>query len=486
MSNEPYKSRLLNFINRQTIRWQDKLGMTVRTLRSTTEMGIQLLLYPFYVMLQTGRTLRQRLESKVQSPLFLSEAKSSHTESSLTTASVPLEEVLNLVEPWLEARENSDNITTNTIDILPVDGAEQCADLWQSTPSLPPKKQSQVTASQLDNLATQVTPVVPCSSQLIRGVASVLASREIVLVDRHNRILNILNPRQQQILKQYLAKRHQKPGLLITTTRKILANLPQISKKNSAKTAPIKFIWQMLDWLQTSPIATRINLFGESKSTSYSPVLPSSNPVVSPGKFLTSLDNKLADLETKSFLSTSVASDRIDFYSQNQDDLNSNPFKIRAIIKAAIDYFFIKNNSKAKNKIKGSSRFNLPNSNPSIPLESKTASSYLPGETPKLNLSSAKEENSWLSWNDIFSNTISSTIQPRSTQQDNNIQAQESANISCSNNLETQLDTASDLLETKATTVGYEKHPLVRILELLDGIIVWLEEKLVKIWRRLK
>mgnify|MGYP001822008216 CR=1 FL=1 len=338
MSNEPYKSRLLNFINRQTIRWQDKLGMTVRRLRSTTEMGIQLLLYPFYVMLQTGRTLRERLESKVQSPLFLSEARSSHTESSLTTASVPLEEVLNLVEPWLQARENSDNIATNTVDILPVDRAEQCADLWQSTPSLPPKKQSQVTDSQLDNLATQVTPVVPRSSQLIRGVASVLASREIVLVDRHNRILNILNPRQQQILKQYLAKRHQQPGLLITTTRKILANLPQISQKNSAKTTPIKFIWQMLDWVQTSPIATKVNLFGESKLASYSPVLPSSNPVLYKGKFLTSLDNKVADLETKSFLSTSVPFDDLDRdFAQNQAYLDSNPFKFRAIIKAAID-----------------------------------------------------------------------------------------------------------------------------------------------------
>lgn len=513
MSNEPYKSRLFNFLNRQTIRWQDKLGITIRRLRSITEMGIQLMLYPFYLMVQTGRAFRQKLESKVQSSSFLSETKSSKSDSSLTTTSVPLDAVLNLVEPWLETREKTDSITTNTIavDILPVNQQSdqlssqvRCdrADLWLDQSSLPQRQEKPlVTSSQLETIHTNVSPLSPQSSHLIQGFASLLASREIVLVDHHNQILNVLNQRAQQILKQYFAKRHQKPSRLVTTTRKVLASLPQISQNNSANIAPVKFFWQMLDWLQTSPVARKVNLFGESKLASSSPVLPSSNTVDPRAKFLVSLDNKVADLETKSFLSTSVSSNYLARSSQNQVYINSNPFQIRAIIKAAIDYFFVKNSSRAKNTIKGSSRFTLPNSTPSIPLESKTASSYLPGESPKLNLSLAKEENSWLSWNDIFSNTISSTVKPRSSEQKTSItQPQESASlfslpqdnskdftsITHPNNSENQLETDSDLLETKATTVGYEKHPLVRILELLDRIILWLEERLVKIWRILK
>ena len=224
----------------------------------------------------------------------------------------------------------------------------------------------------------------------------------------------------------------------------------------------------MLNWVKTSRVATRVNLFGESKLTASTPILPSSNTIYSQGKFLVALDNKVADLETKSGLSTSVSSNYLDRHSHNQVNPSSNPFQIRAIIKAAIDYFSIKPNSKRKNNLKGSSRH-------SIPLESKTPSTYLPGESPKLNLAPAPEDNSWLTWNDVFSNTITSTIKPRATPTDNKI-------IQSPNNLETN----SDLLETQATTVGYEKHPLVRILEMLDGIIVWVEEKLVKIWRRLR
>ena len=506
-SNNPYKSRLLNFLNRQTISFQDKLGITVRNLRSTTEMGIQLLLYPFYLMVQSGRVARRQLESRVQSSLLLSGAKTSKSDSSVTTASVPLDEVLNLVEPWLDDREDIGSIEAETIDISPVNQVSEQADPWLNLPSLPKKQTKQTeTSSQLENIQTRFSPLSPQSSLEIQGIASLLDSREIVLVDYHNRILNVLNSRQQEILQQYLARRHQNPNRLVTTAHKVLASLPQISKKNSAKSAPLEFFWKTLDWLQTSPVAKKVNLFGESQLASSSPVLPPSTTSSFLPNFLVSLDNKVADLETKSFLSTSVSTNYLEDRSslpnlptnltQSQQDLTSNPFQIRAIIKAAIEHFFGTNNSKAGRKIKGSSaRFTLPNSASNIPLESKTASSYLPGNSLDLNLPQAKEQESWLSWNDIFSNTITSTVKPQnSTQTQSSSQSLSSfsdktedlTSITDSNIPNPELETASDLLETKATTVGYEKHPLEKALEILDGIIVWLEEKLLKIWQIFK
>ena len=133
-SNDPYKSRLLNFLNRQTIRFQDQVGITARHLRSATEMGVQLMLYPFYLMVQSGRVARQQLESKVQSSLLLAGAKTSKSDSSITTASVPLDEVLNLVEPWLETKENLDNIQVETVDISPVKDIQAQADPWFNLP----------------------------------------------------------------------------------------------------------------------------------------------------------------------------------------------------------------------------------------------------------------------------------------------------------------------------------------------------------------
>ena len=508
-SNDPYKSRLFNFLNRQTIRFQDRVGITIRHLRSATETGVQLLLYPLYLMVQSGRVVRQQLDSKVQSSLLLSGVKTSKSDSSLTTASVPLDEVLNLVEPWLEAKDNSSSLEAETIPISSINEASDLADPWFELP-IPKKRQKkqQETSSEIENIQTRFSPLSSQSSLEIQAIASLLDSRELVLVDYHNRILNVLNSRQQEILQQYLAKRHQKPNLLITTTQKVLASLPQISKNNSAQPSPVKFFWQMLDWLQTSRVAKQVNLFGESKLAPSSSVLPPSSTTTTSSlpNFLGTLDNKVADLETKSFLSTSVATNDLGDRSsspntqadltQSQQDLTSNPFQIRAIIKAAIDHFFGDDNSKVGGKIKGSpNKSTLPHSASNIPLESKTASSYLPGNSLDLNLPPAEEQESWLSWNDIFNNTITSTVKPQ-----NNTQNQEASQSlpSSSNNTEdftslthsnlpnNELETASDLLETKATTVGYEKHPLEKALEILDQIFVWLEEKLLKIWQIFK
>jgi len=47
---------------------------------------------------------------------------------------------------------------------------------------------------------------------------------------------------------------------------------------------------------------------------------------------------------------------------------------------------------------------------------------------------------------------------------------------------ETGLEAAPDWIETEARAIGYLKHPLEQILELLDIFILWLEENLKKIW----
>ena len=508
-SNDPYKSRLFNFLNRQTIRFQDKLGITARHLRSATETGIQILLYPIYLMVQSGRTARQQLESRVQSSLLLSGVKTSESDSSPTTSSVPLDEVLNLVEPWLETKDISNSIDAETIDISPVNENVDRVDLWSNLPVLKKKKQpKKVTSSQLENIQTHFSPLSSQSSLEIQGVASLLDSHELVLVDYHNRILNVLNPRQQEILKQYLVTKHQKPNLLVTTAKKVLAILPQISQNNSVDAPPVKMFWQMLDWVKTSSIAKKVDLFGESKLASSAPVLPPGTDNYFLPNLLVSLDNKVADLETKSFLSISVAGNKsLDRSSptytqpnltQSQPDLSSNPFQIRTIIQAAIDHFFGTNSSGVTNQIKGNSHFTLPNSANPLPLESKTASSYLPGNSLGLNLPPADEQESWLSWSDIFSNTISSTVKPppsktqairNSTPESSQLypfpqdKTEDFASITYFEPPNTEVETASDLLETKATTVGYEKHLLEQILEILDHIFVWLEERLLKIWR---
>ena len=511
MSHDPYKSRLFNFINRQTIRFQDKLGITIRQLRSATEMGVQLLLYPAYLMVQAGRVTRQQLEAKVQSSLLLSAKEESESNSASASNSVPLDEVLNLVEPWLEARENSDRTFAETIDVSPNNETRDFVDPWLNF-----SPETNATPSEVKEIQPSFAPIPAQASLKIQGIASVLDSHQLVLVSPENRILNVLDQKQQKLLQQYLVKRQQQPNLLITTTRKVLASLPTISKQSDSIPSPVKLFWQMLEWVQTSSVATTVNLFGESQLVSSTPVLPSNTTSSALPNALIHLENTVTDLETSPFVPNSMTigslGDRVSRLSpqanlsgltESQPNIPANPFQIRAIIKAAIDYFY--------GRIRGNSVTTLPTSARRIPLESKNISSYLPGKSLELNLPQAEDSSSWLSWNDIFSNTITSTVQPRSSeQQKGSIEASQSASLSAntanplpsfptsqehdevftditySSSPDTQLETASDLLETEATTVGYVKHPLERILGILDYLIVWLEETFLKIWQLFK
>ena len=53
-------------------------------------------------------------------------------------------------------------------------------------------------------------------------------------------------------------------------------------------------------------------------------------------------------------------------------------------------------------------------------------------------------------------------------------------------NDEKKVEYQTDWLETKVIDLGYDKHFLQTILELLDKIILWLEDLLIKIWHWIK
>ncbi len=60
-SPEPYQSRLLNFLNRQGIKWRDSLEVSARKIKTVANWSLQLLLYPVYFLVQTGRLAGHKL-----------------------------------------------------------------------------------------------------------------------------------------------------------------------------------------------------------------------------------------------------------------------------------------------------------------------------------------------------------------------------------------------------------------------------------------
>ncbi len=85
--NGPYQSRLLNFLNRQSIRLSDRWSKTVRQLKVTLKWGAQILLYPIYILVQTGRLVGRQLEQK-----FLPPSKPVDIEIEAVSAIVPISE----------------------------------------------------------------------------------------------------------------------------------------------------------------------------------------------------------------------------------------------------------------------------------------------------------------------------------------------------------------------------------------------------------
>jgi len=389
----------------------------------------------------------------------------------------------------------------------------------------------------------------------IQGIATLVESRVLVLVTQDNQILDILTSQQQQQLQQRiiqaLAAYRPHRSFLKTTTKKILRSLPNFSSNNSKALPPVRFVWDVIDWLQTSPVALKANLFGESSLVSVSSESTEMSYKRSPLEELSIiLDRALAELETQSQNLVTlvqrvgnnlpIKTNLTDTLKQRQslgDDLNTarehsepDPFQLQVLIRAAIDYFF----GKVHGNVASS---NLPHSSSTIPLKPTTSSPSLPTASP---------EDPWLSWSDLFSHTLSSATIAQTSQklvtfkgetdkkslpeaarkptkskqwkrnrikslfqqqksralsviqaQSNQVtlRQQEDSTLTPTENLSGAEVTSSsfpypqttpDWVETDATAVGYVKHPLEIILELLDRIILWLEELALKIWKQVK
>ena len=66
-SNGFYKSKLFNFINRQSHKLSDRWNIRWRHLQVGAKWGLQILLYPIYLVLQAGRIAQYQLQQKLES-----------------------------------------------------------------------------------------------------------------------------------------------------------------------------------------------------------------------------------------------------------------------------------------------------------------------------------------------------------------------------------------------------------------------------------
>ena len=159
-SSGRYQSRLLNFVHLQSRRLTQQWDHTLRNLQVATQWGVELLLYPIYLLLNPTTSAPKTLGSQEPPPRLNLEPE---TPSSVDT---PIEKVLAAVKS-LPSESKSPPLTW---------WGFVSSKLWGHLPNQPTK----FTNSQ--NSPENIQPYLP----VVRGIATSLVNRNLVLVNRQN------------------------------------------------------------------------------------------------------------------------------------------------------------------------------------------------------------------------------------------------------------------------------------------------------------
>jgi len=415
-----YQSRLFNFLNRQSQRLTEQCDRAVRHLKVATVWGVQILVYPVYLMVQGGLSAGRQLSQSAQAgwPQFKA-LTNTHTQETPPEADTPiqrvLEEIATLPLPKVQGKAVAGLMAGKAESNLTV----------ASPQSLIPHPE---TPSQLPNLISSASGEATVASQsdlsstaqeiseeycLIQGVATLLETHALVLITVENQILDILTPQQQQRLSSKISWEVadlRRQWRLAQASERHFTQRHLSSLDRPQVFLPVRLFWNLMAWVQTSPIAVAANLFQESTLVRQPTPIPSSRqslrptgrlrsqlpglnggeitPQLAPQSELNSasapwaiafLDRTVAELESHQLIpGTEVAIALSDqtvrslkegtqkFLQKIQTPFTTpasqaaspevshpNTFRIQALIYAAVDYFFGRHSSHLPGTVAG-------------------------------------------------------------------------------------------------------------------------------------
>jgi hypothetical protein len=319
-----YQSRFFNFLNRQSVRLSGRVDRAVRQIKVAATWGVQILLYPAYLLTQVSLSAGRQLSSEAEAgwpKLKEITHKEQEHEETPYEADTPIQRVLSevttlplrqvsgsaVLQPDLWVEDNSQVSDGHTAD----NGQLTTSSGWELTPPQSGSEQA---------IAQRRTHEV---RHEIQGVASLLETHSLVLVTIENQILDILTPQQQQKLASKMSwevANLWRQRRLVQAS-KLKNSAPRLSSLDQPRVVlPVRLFWKVMAWVQTSPVAIAANLFQEStligEDTLSSsqilaprPALKSrrqlrglNNPAIAnqrvPPKALASLDRTIAELES--------------------------------------------------------------------------------------------------------------------------------------------------------------------------------------------
>ncbi len=268
----PYQSRLLNFISKQSRQVADNCDRTWRQIKQTTLSATQILLYPAYLLVQSSRMLSRQLREssqKVDLP-ELQEFAGENPDLSENwylrenSAESSIAQILHLAENLLKSSQ-----TATTAACFPQLIQENTAATSKAASDLHPAINLSLQVAKHQTTSAQKYPLSKTkltSPPKVQGIASFIPARTLVLVGGENRILDILTPQQQELLENRITWEvaNCEPQRREITQKELKFNLGLESAAKKAQLPPVRRFWELMAWLQTSPVALKRNQFGES------------------------------------------------------------------------------------------------------------------------------------------------------------------------------------------------------------------------------
>jgi hypothetical protein len=243
-SSRPFQSRTIARLRtgyRQVIH---SAGHWLRQGRTAAVWGVQVAVYPLYAAVQGLRLGYRRLRampSWQQTWARLGD----RSQPELVEADTPIRALLSVIQPP----------TVTAIAKRPV--GLRLVNIYGSW-----LKRSQAGAV----LTPEQWHLVPVEAP-VRGIASDLASRQLVLVTTDNHIFNGLTADQQGRLRQAIAlmvAEYAHGYRQYSLSQHLQQTWLPLPRANSKLLLPLRWLPQALGWMQTSPLAAATNVFGEA------------------------------------------------------------------------------------------------------------------------------------------------------------------------------------------------------------------------------
>lgn len=438
-----FKSKLFNLLNRKSLLLKEYLVYQGKLIKIIFKWSVQITIYPLYFFVHTKKTSQKRLRRTDYSlsPLY------SNTD-------FYLEKTLKKVRYFLL-------------------NLEEYKDFF--------KEQKR--------LKNEIYTTNDIAINSIQGLASNLITHKLILVTENNITIDILSENQKNYLHKYinLQLNNYKNNSRYSKVHDLYLITRSFTKQNFILFLMSVF-WKLMFWMKNESLAMNLNFFGELSDISLS-------------------SEKLLKKIPRSIVKDHNGNTKFSFYfligkmvqkwkgylqkkSYQSLRIQSNQFSLKFLVYTTIYYFlsrilsnkYLRHSLKQK-KIKLYETKNNEN-NYKWSSWNETSSKFISLEKyPSRPYSSIVLSNNNNSFHNLFYDYELEKHKANYLDINRASQKPISSHLISKIKKDKQEEFIGNITEVGIKSGEYIKHPLVRILELLDIIFYWIEKLMIKIWK---